>query len=361
MTRISIIGAGNSGLTMAAHLSLEGNDVYLWNRTPATISEIGATKCIHCHGIIEQDARITKVCSNIEDVAVDTDIILITTPANSHRELAKLLSPYLSGESCVILNPGRTFGALEFQATLIEEGCTTMPLIAEAQTIIYTCRKIDPASVNLLAFKKDVLIAAVDPEDTQRVIDRLPYCLHPFFIPARSMIQTSIGNVGMILHCAPVLLNAGWIESPKTAFKYYYEGITPTVAGFLEKLDNERLEVSRLLGEEVESTADWIRRSYDIEGDTLYDCIQNNESYKTIDAPTTLQHRYIFEDIPCGLVPLEAVGKRLGLLMKSTEMVIDFTSSLLNVDLRTMGRNLERLGFKDKMGPEIAKIIGDKS
>ncbi len=35
MTRVSIIGAGNSGLTMAAHLSLEGNEVYLWNRSPS--------------------------------------------------------------------------------------------------------------------------------------------------------------------------------------------------------------------------------------------------------------------------------------------------------------------------------------
>ena len=115
------------------------------------------------------------------------------------------------------------------------------------------------------------------------------------------------------------------------------------------------------MGEEVESTAEWLRRSYDIKGKTLYECIQNNVSYKTIDAPTTLQHRYIFEDIPCGLVPLEVVGKRLGLPMKSTEMVIDFTSSLLDVNLRANGRNLERVGFNDKSGSEIAKIIGNNS
>ena len=233
-----------------------------------------------------------------------------------------------------------------------------MPLIAEAQTIIYTCRKIDKASVNLLAFKKDVLISAINPQDTQTIVDCLPECIQSYFIPAKSMIQTSIGNVGMILHCAPVILNTGWIESPKTAFNYYYEGISPTIAGFLEKLDHERLEVSRLLGEEIESTADWLRRSYNIEGDTLYECIQNNESYKTIDAPTSLQHRYIFEDITCGLVPLEAIGKRMGLPMKSAGLVIDFASSLVNVDLRRTGRNLERLGIDDKTGPEIAHIIG---
>lgn len=358
MTRVTIIGAGNSGLAMAAHLSLMGNEVYLWNRSPDTITDLSATKCIHCHGIIERDAQIKIATSDIEKVMSDIDIILITTPANSHRELAGRLCPYLSYESCVVLNPGRTFGALEFQTTLIQNGCTSLPLIAEAQTIIYTCRKIDPSSVNLLSFKKDVLIAAIDPENTETVINRLPECIHPYFVASPSMIQTSIGNVGMILHCAPVILNAGWIESPKTAFKYYYEGITPTVAGFLEKLDSERIEVSRHMGDEVESTAEWLRRSYDIKGETLYDCIQNNESYKTIDAPTTLQHRYIFEDIPCGLVPLEAVGKRIGLSMRYTEMVIDFASTLLNVNFRGIGRNLKRMGLNDKSGAEIAKIVG---
>ena len=30
---VTIIGAGNSGLAMAAHLSAEGNRVTIWNRT----------------------------------------------------------------------------------------------------------------------------------------------------------------------------------------------------------------------------------------------------------------------------------------------------------------------------------------
>lgn len=360
MTRISVIGAGNSGMTMAAHLSMEGNKVFLWNRSPEKIQELRVAKRIHCHGIIEKDNPINTVSSDIEEIVADTDIILITTPADSHQELALRLKPFLSEDSCIVLNPGRTFGALEFQTTLHRQGCEKLPLIAEAQTIIYTCRKTDPVSVNLLAFKKDVLISAINPEDTRFVLNRLPECIRPFFIPAKSMIQTSIGNVGMVLHCAPVILNTGWIESPKTAFKYYYEGITPTVAGFLEKIDRERIDVSRLLGEEVESTQEWLKRSYGVEGDSLYDCIQNNESYKTIDAPVTLQHRYIFEDIPCGLVPLEAVGKRLGLDMKYTKMIIELGSSLLNVDLRAIGRNLERLGLNHKSGSEIAGIIGNK-
>lgn len=359
MTKAAIIGVGNSGLTMAAHLSAGGNEVSLWNHTQKTISELMKTKCIHCHGILEADACLRTVSTDIGDVILDADIILITTPANTHREIARNISSHLSGDSCILLNPGRTCGALEFQETLLQEGITEMPLIAESQTIIYVCRKTDPVSTNLLAFKKGVLLSAIHPSDTGIVCSRLPDCIRPYFSPARSMIQTSIGNVGMILHCAPVIFNVGLIEDIKTSFKYYRDGITPTIASFLEKLDRERLAVAAMLGDSVESASDWLRRSYSIKGDCLYECLQNIPAYATIDAPTTLQHRYLFEDIPTGLVPLEAIGKLLGLSMTSTSLVIDCASSVMNIDFRAEGRNLERLGLAEKTGLEIYRLLMD--
>lgn len=353
MTKVSIIGAGNSGLTMAAHLSAAGNTVSLWNHRRQTIAELIKTRCIHCHGVIEADARICTTSTDISDVIHDTDLILVTTPANTHRKIAQILAPYLSGESCVVLNPGRTCGALEFQETLLETGCRKLPLIAETQTIIYTCRKTDPVSATLFAFKHDVLISAINPADTEIVLGRLPDCIRPYFVPARSTVQTSIGNVGMIMHCAPVIFNAGWIENTKTSFKYYRDGITPTIARFLEKLDRERLAVAELLGDRVESVANWLKRSYRVSGRNLYECIQNNPAYEVIDAPVSLMHRYLLEDVSVGLVPLEALGKRLGLPMKSAGMVIDFASALLNVDFRSEGRNLEKLGLAGKTNAEI--------
>lgn len=177
----------------------------------------------------------------------------------------------------------------------------------------------------------------------KNIIESLPKCLHNYLKPAKSMIETSIGNVGMILHCAPLLLNAGWTESNNHMYKYYYDGITPSVGNLIEKIDNERIEVSKLLGSEVESTREWLKRTYMIEGDNLYECIQNNNAYKTIDAPASLKHRYIFEDIPCGLVPLESIGKSLGLPMHNTSLVISLASSILDVDFRATGRNLEEI------------------
>jgi len=85
--------------------------------------------------------------------------------------------------------------------------------------------------------------------------------------------------------------------------------------------------------------------------------LQLNEAYRTIEAPTSLNHRYILEDVPCGLVPLEAVGKRLGLPMILTTLVVDLASELMGVELRKTGRSLDRLGLDAMTSAELAKTL----
>lgn len=345
---MTVIGAGNSGLTMAAHLALDGYTVNLWNRTEATISKIIKTKAIYVSGKIEGRARLNLATTSIEEAVENADFIFITLPANTHGEIASRISDYIKPGAIVLLSPGRTFGAIEFLNRLKDENCKNIPLIAETQTIIYTCRKFAENSVKLLDFKKSNLLVAINCESSEDFIEMLPEVIRKFHIPAKSMIETSIGNVGMILHCAPILLNTGWIENKKYKFLYYYSGITPSIAGFLEKLDTERTEVANKLGFQIPSITQWLNFSYGVGGKNLFDALQQVESYKTIDAPLSLDHRYIYEDINTGLVPLEAVGKHLGMDMKLTSLVIDLACEIVNVNFRETGRNAEKLKINDE-------------
>lgn len=340
---ITVIGAGNSGLAMAAHISQAGDKVTLWNRSKPNIAKLMETKTVHCEGIIEGEVKLDVVTDDLEVALADPDVILVTTPANSHRNMAMKIASTLKKDCLIVLNPGRTFGALEFQNIFSRYNDTVKPTIAETQTIIYTCRKTAEDAVNIISFKSDVMISTFDPDENVSVIARLPRCVQPHFIPARSMVETSIGNVGMILHCAPLMLNTGWTENENVIYKYYYDGITPSVSRFIEKIDEERVHVSKELGIEVETTNQWMNRTYLIEGNSLYESIQNNETYTTIDAPPSLRHRYILEDVPNGLVPLEVIGKHLGLEMKYTGLVIDLASALLDIEFRKVGRNMEFL------------------
>ncbi|HHT73602.1 MAG TPA: NAD(P)-binding domain-containing protein [Firmicutes bacterium] len=343
---VIVIGAGNSGLATAGHLTKEGDTVVLWNRSRETIDELMDDRKITLHGAIEGEYEIALITDDLKQALsfFEPQVILVTTPANSHREVAELLAKHMQvSQILIVLNPGRTFGALDFYNVFRMHNRSTSLKVAETQTIVYTCRKTEPDAVHVISLKERIPISTLNPRENEEIIKMLPKCLQPYFVPARSMIQTSLGNVGMVLHCAPLLLNTGWTESTGGSYKYYYEGITPSIGRLIEKIDAERVEVSRQLGYEVETVLDWLRRTYRVEGSSVFQCIQAIEAYKTIDAPSSLRHRYILEDVPFGLVPLEAVGKALRLDMQYTTLVIDLANALLEEDFRESGRNLGSL------------------
>lgn len=332
---ILVLGGGHQGLSMAAHLALCGESVYLWNRSFDNIYDIVRTGQIHCSGVINGVAQIEKASNVIEEVLAR--VIMITTPATAHEEIAAMLADKVTKDHVIILNPGRTFGALRFVDALRAAGCMELPHVAETQTIVYTCRRNKENCAVIYALKRDVRIASVLSGDMELILSSIPACLRRHFVPVSSVIETSLANVGMILHCAPVLMNVGWIESINVTFKYYYDGISPSVATFIEKIDKERLAVATAFGYQLESTAEWMSRTYGTSGITLYDHIRSNAYYREIDAPQTVHHRYLQEDVPCGLVPLESAAKYVHVNTPHTTLVIDLANAMLGLDFRKTG------------------------
>ena len=339
-----IVGGGHQGLAMAAHLSLSGEQVKLWNRSREHIQDLINTGEVCCRGILKGRARLEQVSTDIKDVYENT--IFVTVPANAYPDIAELLAPYISDDTVIILNPGRTFGAIDFMNHLRRSGCKKEPRIAETQTILYTCRRDSRNGCVIHALKKDVLISALRKQDMMDILGKLPACMRPYFKPVDHMAVTSLGNVGMVLHCAPVLMNIGWIENEKVDFKYYYEGISKTIARFIEGIDRERILLAEKLGVSIESTADWMKRTYQIQGDSLYECIRNNTYYKEIDAPGTIYHRYLLEDVPCGLVPMESLGQYLCMPTPNITLIIDLACAVLQMDLRESGRRITKEDFE---------------
>lgn len=341
LEKVLIMGAGHQGLAMAAHLSSNNVECYLWNRTINNISEIIDKREISCRGILCGKIPVYKTSNNIEELLQKT--IMVATPSTAHKDIAKILAKYVDEHYTIILNPGRTFGILEFAKTLIENGCKSLPLLAETQSILYTCRRDSCNGVEIFALKNGVKISSFNFNDTNKIIQKIPKCIRSYFVPASSYLETSFGNVGMVLHCAPVLMNIGWIENKVTNFEYYYDGISESIAKVLEKIDIERLNVANAMGCSLESLADWLRRVYNLEGKNLYELLQNNKYYQGIDAPKSIDHRYINEDVPNGLVPVEAVGQLYNVQTPVTSLIINLANMVMDTDYRKIGRNAELL------------------
>ncbi len=359
MRPVGIIGASSSGCAMAAHLMSAGVDVHLWNRSPGRLDAIRAGGGIAASGAVAGRFTPDVLTGDMAEALDGVELILVAVPANAHADVAAAAAPHLKAAQTILLNPGRTCGALEVDGICRAAGADVT--VAETQTILYTCRPLAPGSVAVLTLKTSVKVAALESARTRGVIASLPECIRGRFTAAGSVLETSLGNVGMILHPAVVLAHADGIRSAAGPPRHYHDGITPLLAARLERLDAERLAAAAALGLDLPSVAEWMRRAYGVDGRNLHECIRANDHYATIDAPTSLRHRYLLEDVPTGLVPAEAIGKAIGLPMTLTTACIDEACAALADDLRATGRNAAKLGIASATtADEVAAAIGGR-
>jgi len=343
--RVAVLGAGACGLALAGHLALLGQRVTLYNRSGERLQPLRNAGGVRLRGAISGLGVLAEITADVRRTVVSAPLLLVAVPAYAHRDVAVAIAPWLTADHCVVLLPGRTGGALEVRAALTAVGVSSKVTVAETQTVLHTCRVDETQfAVDLHAVKRTVAVAALPADRTAAVVSTLAQLL-PQFEAAPDVLHTSLGNVGCILHPAPTLLNTGWVETLRTQFLHYYEGITQSVGRVLERLDAERVAMARALGVQVPTAIQWLDDAYGARGDTLYDAIQSNPAYRRIAAPSSLHHRFLMEDIPTGLVPLTELASLVGVPCPLTELFIELGRAACGVDFRRCGRTLERMGL----------------
>ncbi len=356
--QITIIGAGHGGKAMAADLAVRGYRVCLYNRSYENIAAIDARGGITVDLEDGRQAfgRLRLATSDIAQALAGSQLIMVVVPASAHRDVALTCAPHLQDGQVVVLNPGRTGGALEFRQVLAEQNCTAEVTIAEAETFIFASRSMGPAEARIFRRKDAVPLAALPATRTPQVLD-LVQEIYPSFIAAPNVLYTSLNNMGAIFHPALTLLNAGWIEATGGEFEFYIDGVTPSTARLLERLDRERVTVATAMGVRAQTALEWLARAYSAHGEDLYEAIHDNPGYKGINAPRSLRHRYIFEDVPYSMVPIAELGRRFGVDVWGMEAMIQLACVLHGTDYRYRGRTLARMGLEGLSLTEITNLV----
>jgi opine dehydrogenase len=357
-TRFTVIGAGHGGKAMAADLAVRGFAVNLYNRSADRIQEIALRNEI---GLTYEDGRhkrgpMSGVTSDIAEALDGADVIMVVLPASGHREVACLCAPHLRDGQIIVLNPGRTGGALEFHQILLRAGCTADAMVAEAGTFIFASRSTGPAEARIFRRKNSVPLAALPAVHTGHVLEVVCEA-YPQFIPAPDVLHTSLDNMGAIFHPALTLLNAGWIERTKGDFQFYIDGVTRSTARTLKVLDRERVTLASALGVRTRPALRWLKDAYSAKGNTLYEAIQGNPGYQGIRAPRNLRHRYIFEDVPFSLVPMLSLGKQFGVSTWAIDAMVRLACVAHGTDYYSRGRTVEDMGLKGLRIAEVKRYL----
>ncbi len=351
----AVIGAGGGGQAMAGYLAAMGFRTNLYNRTPSKIEKISQDKGLHLRGIVRTFAPLNRVTSDLRAAVEGADVIMVAVPACGHRDIARRAAAHLQPGQIVVLNPGRTGGALEFRSALDRCGVPPDITVAEAQTFIFASRVTGPAEATIFGMKKTVPLAALPAARTGQVLRylRLPF---PQFRAAENVLATSMNNIGAIFHPAPTILNAVRIEEG-LGFEYYRQGMTRTVTRVLERMDAERCRVSRALDFEPLSSLDFLRRAYGVRAESLHEALRANPHYRGIASPGTLAHRYIVEDVPFGLVPMASLGRMLGVPTPTIDAIIQLACALHARDYWAEGRTVETLGLHGLSVEQIWNLV----
>jgi opine dehydrogenase len=343
MPAFAVLGIGNGGQAMAGSLALRGFPANLWNRSEGKVEALNRLGGIRLNGEIKGFGAPRLVTNDLSLAIRDPQVVMVTVPASGHRDVARLVAPHLHDGQVVVLNPGRTGGALAFRANLLRFGCVAEVTVAEANTFIYASRTVEPGRSHVYGIKQRVSLAALPAFRTMDVL-RAVRPAFPQFVPAENVLVTSLDNMGAIFHPVPVLLNVTRVERGEK-YEHYTCGISPSVARLLERLDSERMAVASALGVNARTAVEWLAQTYGVSPDGLYGAIQANRAYHGILAPESLDTRYIYEELPFSMVPMAHLARLAGVDTPVIRSVISLAEGLTGEDFWGPGRDVQEMGI----------------
>jgi len=351
--KVCILGAGNGAFAYAADLKMKGFHVSMfevqefYEQNLSAVAKGGIDFNIRNNlPICGGHAAIDLATDDPQAAVSGADVIFLVVPSFAQKAFAKAVAPYLTDGQIVVLGPSNFGGAFEFANIMEEAGNTADIVLAETECMMYSGFKDSPTSVWVSGYKMGMKFAAYPASKTAAAL-RAVQQIYPEWTSAVNVLETGMSNVNTVFHAPIMVLNAGRVESPGE-FLFYWDGVTPGVGRVIEQVEAERLAIGRRLGlnlkPHLQVLIDWYGIS-GCKGDTLPEAMATNPVYQWDTAPSTMQHRFLLEDVPYGMIPLESLGKITGVPTPATTAIIELAVLLTGLDLRGAARDLTNLGM----------------
>jgi len=358
---VTIVGAGLGGIALVANLGLLGYRLRLHDVDEARIARVGERGGLDVEGLVQGFAPVELVTPRLAPAVDGADVIIVVTGSHFHANVARGLAEVLQDGQTILLVQGGTGGSLVVRRELHAAGCRAAVDVAEMDNYPYSLGWPEPTRVKMTIVKRFLQIASLPAARIETVLARLRPAF-PQAVAAPSILTTGLTNMNATLHVANMVGNIGRLEGSGNAYRFYADGYTPSLVTLLETLDAERLAVAEAFGVQVPGIHQWLLQTYALGGDSLRETFHRlthepTGPYQWTPTPPSLQHKYVVEDVPCGLVAMSSLGRAAGVATPVIDGLIALTSAMLGRDFRAEGRNLEQLGLSGKSVAEIRSIM----
>jgi len=355
--KYAVMGAGNGGQSIAGYLALMGYEVSLYDIDSKKINIIKKRGGVEVKGsdVSNGFGKISIITTNIKEAISGAKVIMVVTQSGAHKNLAETISEHLSDGQIIILNPGN-FGSLEFDRILKEKGNRKDVIIAEAESLVFACRALRPGITEIHSVKHELNLSAFPSNRNEEVLAILNKAF-PQFRAGQNVLQIGLSNVNTTFHPSFAMFNAARIEYMEGDFPFYIEGATPSIVKIAEHVDKEKIEIGNAFDIKVPTSLDLIRKFYNAKGKTLYEAIKTVRAYMKSKAPSSLNTRYLCEDIPMSLIPISQLGKIAKVDTFTIDTLINMGILLLGSNIRKNQRDLISLNLERKSIEEIKQLL----
>ena len=357
---VAIIGAGIGGVYLVAELGIAGHKLRLHDLDDARLADIRARGGLDVEGEPGGFAVVEHATADLPAAVDGADVVIIVTGGNAQATVARLLAPLLRDGQIILLIQGNTGGSLIVRRALDAAGCRADVDVAEMDNYPYSCWRLAPTRIRPIVKKRWLQIATFPGRRITSVFSRL-LSLFPHSVAAPSVVHTGFTNANAMLHVANCVANASKIDRGE-AYRFYADGVTPSVARLYEAINAERVAVAAALGALVPTLEDWFERVYGVRGTTLVETCQllttnSDGPYQATGTPKSFDHKYITEDIPVGLMPMSALGAASGVATPAIDALISLVRALTGRDFAAEARTLERMGLAGMDASQIRRVV----
>jgi opine dehydrogenase len=122
------------------------------------------------------------------------------------------------------------------------------------------------------------------------------------------------------------------------------------------------MAVAAALGAKVLSLVDWIDRVYGVREPNLVETMQRltynpDGAYMDNKAVSTLNHKYITEDVPTGLIAISALGSAARVHTPAIDALVEVVRHMMGRTFAEEARTLDRMGLAGLDAAGIRDVV----
>jgi len=377
---VAILGGGVCAQTFAAEFALAGYKVHLYELPEFAAQTLGSVLATH---EIELEGpqlnfkwfkrtglgKIAVVTTDISEALKGAGLVIIAIPAIGHKPFFEKMLPYLENGQVVSIFPDN-FGSLMLRRMMLEKGCDVDVIIGGWSSAPYAVRVEEPGKVNCTVRIRELLGDALPSKDGEKFFETLKG------IPAfdgivelkrgDTIIGIDLSNPNPVVHVPGSILNIGAMEVsemegtlgiPRGKYSMYKYGMSPAVSRVQLAFHYEERKIAEAMGVRmIEYREDQFFSKGSVMG-VEYWAPFVDVVLPSIVGPTSIEHRYLTEDIPVGTVARYNLAKKFGIEVPITQSLIELGSVICKRDFFKEGISLKELGLEDLTKDQIIRYV----